>query len=320
MNRVAAPRWLAGLLVLQLVLAVLTWWPDRADQPDSGPLLEFVPERIDRIVISDASKTLELSRTAQGWKTAGPGSVPVADARISNALTRLAQLQPGWPIVTGASSHSRLGVAADTFQRQIELYAAGSLQAALLVGTSPGMGQAHVRRPDSDAVFVAPLSTFEWPTTPGDWLDSAALAIPGIRALERGGYRYERQQDGWSATSITANADGAALNAARLDKLAELLTAIRVTGVSDRAVADAPEAALTMTLETPYEAFSLTLAATADEFLLQRSDYDTLFTVGAADYATLLAPPEPEPGASPATADAAAADIDAGDVHQSETG
>jgi hypothetical protein len=227
----------------------------------------------------------------------------------------MAELQRGWPIVTNASSHQRLEVAADQFARRIELYATDSLQAALLLGTSPGLRQTHVRTPDSDAVFAAPVSAFEWPTGRAGWLDSTGLAVADLRAIERGGYRYERQPEGWT---ISIEGSGRELSQAQLDTLAAQLAGLRVTGVSDRELADAQDVALEMTVETPAGSLRLQLAATADEFLLAHSDYDTLFRLSAADYAELLDPREPGAGAAPT--EAAAAESSAPDVHQSETG
>jgi hypothetical protein len=219
--------------------------------------------------------------------------------------------------VTNASSHQRLAVAADKFERRIELYAGDTLQAELLLGTSPGLRQTHVRTPDSDAVFSAAVSTFEWPTDRAGWLDATGLAVTDVRALEHGGYRYERATDDWSVSG-TGSGDSIALSAAGLETLVTRLAGIRVTGISDRARADIAAGAVTMRLETQDGALELALAAADDEFLLQRSDYATLFTLAAADYNALLAALDPDTAAAPT--DAAAPATAVPDVHQSEAG
>ncbi|MEE4186444.1 MAG: hypothetical protein V2J12_11810, partial [Gammaproteobacteria bacterium] len=90
MRQLSYTRWLTALLALQLVLAAAVWWPARTEPAGSAALLDFAPEQIDRVRVADTGQTVELRKTARGWITAGPGSVPVATARVEGLLNRMA--------------------------------------------------------------------------------------------------------------------------------------------------------------------------------------------------------------------------------------
>jgi hypothetical protein len=244
-------RWLVGLLVLQVVLAVGLYVNDAGFRaPQKAPLLAFDTEAIDAVRIEEpgasANGTLQLVRAGESWTLApvdgeaegetkaadGDRNVPADGAKIDETLNKLAGLTAPWPVATSGAARERFEVADDKFQRRITLSADGQPVAALLLGTSPGFRRLHARVPDTDAVYEVDLAHFDLSTNADDWVDRAVLAAVGeVTSVAREGvWRIARSDDGWMLDDGAADAAKAAEMAARLANLRVLGAAARPAG------------------------------------------------------------------------------------------
>ena len=107
-------RALAGLLVLQIALAVFTWWPPDRSALVPHPLLELDAASIDEIAIGrrptgDAAEQepswLRLRREGEGWQIETTGEAaaslngyPADPAKVTALLDRLVGLRVRAPI------------------------------------------------------------------------------------------------------------------------------------------------------------------------------------------------------------------------------
>jgi hypothetical protein len=227
--------WLAGLLVVQLVVvAVLLFARGGFREPETGPLLAFDAAAIDGILIEEGKdKSLELRRGDAGWTVAGQipaNQVPADDDKVGDLLEKLAGLQAPWPVATTASARDRFEVTDENRQRLVRLLTGDRTAAELLLGTSPGFRRLHVRVPGQDAVYEVDLSHFELSTSADEWIDRAVLAAEGeVSAVAREGkWRIARSDDGWMLD------DGAA-DTAKAQEMADRFANLRVLGMAEPA-------------------------------------------------------------------------------------
>ena len=245
-------RWLVGLLVLQVVLAVGLYVNDAGFRaPQTAPLLAFDIEAIDAVRIEEpgasVNGTLQLVRAGESWTLApvdgeaegetkaadGDRNVPADGAKIDETLNKLAGLRAPWPVATSGAARERFEVADDKFQRRITLSADGRPVAALLLGTSPGFRRLHARVPDTDAVYEVDLAHFDLSTNADDWVDRAVLAASGevVSVAREGVWRIARSDDGWMLDDGAADAAGAA-DAGKASEMAARLANLRVLGAA----------------------------------------------------------------------------------------
>lgn len=247
-------RILALLLAVQLLVAAgLAVWSARSAMPVAAiALLGFDRNAADRLTIEgpDQART-DLVRKGGHWVVAQAGDFAADDAQVGQLLARLAALESGPPVATGADAAERFKVADASFERRIEVAAGGKTIAALLLGTSQGARQTFARKAADHAIVSVDLPAYEVSAKPGDWLDKAALQVPRgeIEQIDVAGLKIARQAAAAPAASSAASAspppaaapwraDGLQgderLNVAAADKLAGALADLHFDALRGR--------------------------------------------------------------------------------------
>src|SRR5690606_23060981 len=201
--------------------------------------------------------------------------------RAAQLLARLAELQAGPPVATSAAAQPRFRVDDTDFERRVTLFAGDHRVAALYLGSSPGMGQIHVRADGSDAIHVVELAAFDIPVQTDEWIDRLLVRVPrqDIAAIAIDDLRLERStaapepseteattpqpepRQSWRTSGLST---GEQLDQQAADTLADLLAELSISAVLGDT--EKPEYGL----ESP----AITLAVT-------RSDGDTqTFAIG----------------------------------------
>lgn len=195
MNRTI--RLLALLLGAQLLLALGLHFtgPDLATPAPQTPVLSFDRESIDQLRVEgpdDARVTL--ARRDGSWTLPELGDFPADATRAAQLLARLAELQAGPPVATSTAAQPRFRVDDTDFERRVTLFAGDRRVAALYLGSSPGMGQIHVRADGSDATHVVELAAFDIPVQTDEWIDRLLVRVPrqDIAAIAIDDLRLER--------------------------------------------------------------------------------------------------------------------------------
>ncbi len=148
---------LAALLVVQVALAVVTWWPRGSGEVEVHPLVDLSADAVDRVVISGDPKAttkrdpVELVKKDGQWVIASKDDFPADPAKVRELVQRFTEARVGRPIATRPTSHAALEVAEDTHKRKVVL-GAGSESVTLLVGSATSRS-VHVRRADQDDVY-----------------------------------------------------------------------------------------------------------------------------------------------------------------------
>ncbi len=223
MNRLI--KLLLALLIGQLLISGWIWQARTAPDPQlKGALLSDL-SAIDEIRIYSGDDQAHLRRAADGWILPDYGSLPVTEARISELLNKLEQLQRGWPVASSEAAAARFEVADDQANRTVEIYKQGKLQAKLLLGNSPAFKQRYLRLAGDSEIYTVALEDHDLPATDKVWLDKQLLRIEGtITSVTAPSFSLQHTTAGWLDQSGAAVSDSAAV-----DRWLERLSGIYVT-------------------------------------------------------------------------------------------
>ncbi len=174
-----AQKLLIVLLIVQLALTGLTFWPRSASAPAEGTALfpDFNADQIQRVTIETADKRLVLERRATGWVLPDYGDYPARESALQSLFQTLQGLNTRRLVAQETGSHFRLQVAETQFARRVSWETGEGQSTTLYVGTSVGSG-AHVRRADQTNVYQADnLSVWNLNPDPANWVDTAYLNL-----------------------------------------------------------------------------------------------------------------------------------------------
>jgi len=291
-------RILAGLLVLQAALLVWAYRPpaDSAGGP-AGPLLSDLDTgTLTGITIaSGPDRSVELRRTDGEWRLPERGDYPADAAKVASLLEKIGRLDTRNLVARSRASHRRLKVAADEFNRKVELKRDGETVGAFYLGSSPGYRKVHLRRDGDDAVYVTDvLAAWELNADAGSWLErnyvKLAEADVGAVRIENGSgtFRVEKGDNG--AWRLVDAPPGKGLDGERWNALLQKALVLRMTeplGTDEKAEFGLDTPALTLTIERSGRAEPLVIRAGAHDekkrsYVVKSSD--SRFYVRVSDY------------------------------------
>jgi hypothetical protein len=305
-----------GLLLLaQLALAaaLMAWQSRMPGSAEPRALFAFDNQAVDRLVIEGPDKArVELRRTGGGkeaaWVVAEAGDFPADAERVRQLLEKLRSLKAGNPVATSAEAIERFKVADAGFERRVSAEGGGKALATLLLGTSQGARQTHVRRAGESGVLALDWPTYELGIKSDDWLDKNALRFPKaeIEAIEVDGLRLvaaapapapasaasaAAPPPAWAASGLAA---GHRLSEAAADRLAQAVSdlafqSLRGRDAGARQGLGAPELRLQVRRRgiAAVEYTLHKLAGSEDRVLVLSSRPET-FTLAAHQARTLL--------------------------------
>ncbi|GAB5413807.1 MAG: hypothetical protein Cons2KO_14100 [Congregibacter sp.] len=279
-------RILSGLLVLQILLVALFYWPENESGKIRPALLHGTSAKaIDSIRITstdDDGAELTLEEIEGEWRLAD-SNLPAARDKVDTLLYALTQRDPGFPIAQTAEAAKRFEVSAEKFQRKLTLTGAEA-ENVVYLGSSPAFRKVHARVEGDDAIFVAELNTYDADTNADQWLDRSLLGVQGVNGLQVGSQldeqRYAIVEDTWQ------NADGSAVNSEDLETLLTGLSSLRVSGVLENETElDTAESTLTVRAERDAGPVTLSILHNADDerYYLHSDAYPQVFNTSAFD-------------------------------------
>ncbi|MEX1021265.1 MAG: DUF4340 domain-containing protein [Litorilinea sp.] len=237
-NRLRQPAiWLGLLLVGQLLLVAIAYWPSGPVAAIGGPLLpDLDPAAVQQIQIEGPdNQSVTLVRAATGWAVAETDDYPATHTKIDELLGNLAAANTNRLVTQTATSHSRLQVAADNFNRRITLTTGDDATHVVYLGIAAGGAATHVRTGDADTVYLSgQLAPWELEPFLSGWVNTryvtlSADTVTGLRLETRAGtLTLERTLAGsWQAAPASDDASAepeSMLDAAAVDSLLSRLT------------------------------------------------------------------------------------------------
>ena len=150
---------LAGLVIVQAVLAVIMWQTGgRAPGQAYRSLLEMEEAAVTALEITGRpdvdgkpGETVKLVKNGAEWVVASAGDFPAKKDKVDDVLKKLVAMKVKSPLATQAANHNALRVGKDTYGKELVVTAGGTTK-KLIVGSGSG-SSVNLRFADSDEVY-----------------------------------------------------------------------------------------------------------------------------------------------------------------------
>ncbi len=207
-------RILAGVLVVQIIAALVLFLPTvtNSQQPISGPLLkDFNSDNVVGLIIHDnANNEIDLAKNGSNWVLPKADNYPVSASTVSSFLDKLKALEANRLIAENPSSQSRLHVAADTFERLIEIQQSGNKVTRLYIGTSGGANATHMRVDDQAQIYLTSgLASTDAAITPSTWITDPYFSVTQDNIVSLsvknadGSFNFKKVNGAWTLDGLS---------------------------------------------------------------------------------------------------------------------
>ena len=179
---------LAGVLILQIILGVITFWPRSAATGSSKPVFaELKAEDITALTITDdQGVSITMRKSGDGWVLPNAGDYPVQASKITPILEKLTKLNTASLVTRTEASYKQLKVSNDDFVRRIDFETADGKTYMLYLGSAPRYTATHFRVVgQTETYLTTELSTWQLYTAPASWVTSSKPPSQGSCAARR---------------------------------------------------------------------------------------------------------------------------------------
>ncbi len=322
---------LGVILILQIGLTAVAFWPRSSAAPEIGEALlpDLSGVGIQQIVIEDGDgDTLTLVRSEDGWVLPEVDDYPVLTEKVDELIDGLLGIDTSRLIAQTESSHRRLKVAADEFERKIILSSATTTLRTIYIGSAPRYGSAHVRlEGDADTYLTDSIAAHQANADAASWIDTAyhSVSQDEIQAIRlknaNGAWEFEKDEEGnWSLAGLAEDEQLNASAMTTLESRAALINMTEPLGLEEKAAYGLDEPLATLVIETGEKTITLHVGAFDEEngsyvmsssespYIVRVSEFSAQALVENAreDFVQLLptATPEAESEATPAEGEA----------------
>ncbi|MFN2290133.1 MAG: DUF4340 domain-containing protein [Anaerolineae bacterium] len=210
MNRLN--RILVGILALQLVLAVVVFWPRSASSGEGTESLfpGVEADQIQEITLTDAQGTaITLAKRDGSWVLPDADDYPADPELVEPLVDGLAALNTDRLVTQTSASHERLQVAEDDFQRRIDFQMADGSTHRVYLGSAPSYGVAHVRADGQDEVYLtSDLSAQDAGVQASSWVDTSYFSVPQEEVVTvtvenaQGTLEFQKEGESWTLVGL----------------------------------------------------------------------------------------------------------------------
>lgn len=328
---------LLGILVVQVFLIILVFWPRPASSGPGGPLLaNFKASDVVDIQLSDDSgNQLQIAKQGDNWVLPQADAYPADASKITPFLSKLENLRTNRLVTQTEASHKRLKVADNDFNRKIEVKLSDGSSHTVFVGSSAGGTATHVRAGGQAPVYLSDqLRSWEVDATAGGWIDPVYFTVTQTATLTialqnpQGLFEFERSGEQWAMKGLAATET---LNENNVTSLLSQASSVRMSAPIGKTEQESfglkqPLAVITLTTKTEageVQTHTLRIGSEQSEPPKTEGGQETIYYVAASSdspYFVRLAswsaetfinkkrddfiqpPPTPTPGAAPTAA------------------
>lgn len=236
-------NWIKALVVLALLQGVFVYlaWSSAWGEKTAVAALGVKADEVKTLELEMPGKSILLSREGSGWVLPGSSGYPAKVQKVKELLSKLEALDLGQPVARERSSHKRLKVADDHYERKLRWGG----PAGLILGTSPSYNVIHIRPEGQDAVYqVEGLSAWDLGCEVRDWVSAEILALPApdLRAFaiksSAGECEFTKGAEGsWAA--VTPSPNGEPLDVPSLNSIIGSVSFLSLEQVLDHVSGDA---------------------------------------------------------------------------------
>lgn len=269
---------LTTILVVQLIVAAIVFWPRPAANAGAGPLLpaDWEMDALTRLTITDnTGRAVALARVGETWVLDNGSNYPALAENITALLDKIAAISTNRLVARTPAGQTQLEVAETNFARRLDLETTAGDSLTLYIGTAPTFSDVHVRLAGQDEVYLTnALSQSDAPAQIDSWVDANYISLDRTHALQlalrnsHGTFTFEKDAQGaWTLVGLEADQS---LNTTRFNLLLTRATSLRLLEPLGDAPQreyglDAPQASLTVVVtetgQTEPQSYTLTVGA-----------------------------------------------------------
>ncbi len=311
---------LAGILVVQIILGVITFWPRSGSAGAAQPVFPDlkVEDIVALTITDDQGARIVLRRSGENWTLAEAGDYPARASSITPFLDKFTQLDTATLVARTESSHKALQVADNGFVRRIDVGMKDGTTHTLYLGSSPRYTATHFRvAGQAETYLTAALSTWELNTAATSWVDTSYRTIDAATVTEitlqnaNGFFKFVKTEDDtWTLADLAADEIVAPAQTADIVSKATRITLQRPLGLTDEASYGlaAPAATVTLTMEdgsvttlrvgAKFDGSNYAIKASESPYYVAVTEYNVK-TLIENDRAAFLQQPTPTPTPQP---------------------
>lgn len=145
---------LGVILVLQLALAAFLLWPRSASIAAASLINNVQLEEVNKVMISEGSKTIQLAKSGDKWVLPERGDFEVLAPSVTDLISKVLQINTSRLVASNAANFAQLKVADNDFNKKIDIATSGGQNVSLLIGTSPNTRATNVRTAGDNNVYI----------------------------------------------------------------------------------------------------------------------------------------------------------------------
>jgi hypothetical protein len=178
---------LIGLLVVQLVLIGVLFWP-RGGSASAANAVLFAGLKgsdITSLTVSEkAGNSSKLARQGDKWVVPDAGDYPADATRLNSLADKLAALKGGQSVGRTTTTQNQLQVADDNYAKRIDFQTANGNKYSLYLGTVAAGSATHVRVGGQPDVYLSrDVSAYDVSSDVTTWIDPNYMAVPVEQAM-----------------------------------------------------------------------------------------------------------------------------------------
>lgn len=226
---------LAGVLVLQILLVVVVFWPKPASTGVGKPLFTGVAldDIVSLTIADDQGHRIAMEKQGEAWVVPGAGDYPVQSAAVTATLSKTLQLETGTVVARTPASHKQLKVAENNFVRRVIFETSDERAYILYLGSSPSYGATHVRLEGQDETYLTrSISSYDLNATANSWVKTEYVSISPqeVTAMTvenaNGALNFVKDGDAWTLEDL---GDDEEADAGQINTLVNRATTVRLT-------------------------------------------------------------------------------------------
>jgi hypothetical protein len=227
---------LLGVLITQLLLVALVFWPKEKTVENRDPVFgDRTAEEVTQFSIADSNgNEVTVLKDGENWILPDPEGYPVDSAKVDTMLKSLFNVQYGRFVAENKSSHDRLEVGTEKFNRRILLTFRSGESQTIYVGSTPTTASTNFRMEGDDNVYLSDqLNSNSYGSTKVSWINTALVRVTAdtVNAMQltnaNGTYNFSKTEDNtWTIDGLQEGEDA---NSQAITTLVNRATGLTIT-------------------------------------------------------------------------------------------
>ena len=266
---------LAGILVIQIALSAVVFWPKAAASAGREPIFpDLEAGDIVALTITDADgNAVALRQAGEDWVLPDADDYPAEANKITPFREKIVGLTTGRLVTRTDASHKRLQVHPNDFVRRIDFETADGTTRTLYLGSAPSYGTIHFRVDGQSEVYLASdITTYDTNATVSSWVNTTYLSIAQddvtAMTLENGNGTFTFARGGEGTWMMDGLAADETLNEAQVNAVLRrgaFVTMVEPLGKTEQPAYGMDVPSAVVTLETAEKTVTLRVGARDSE-------------------------------------------------------